>query len=404
MRTETIKIAHLGDSHFDDRSRFAECVRLHDWMADDWARREVGLVLHAGDVFERKSTPTERNAVATWLRRVTERCPVVMVRGNHDAAGDLEIFSRLETEFPITVEEAAAVHRVDVIEAGGDDEAQVAIACMAWPSRAAILASLPAELGHEGVEDVARLHMQNVLRGLGAEHDESDDIVLFCGHVMVRGSMTSTGQPLVGCDLELGLDDLAMVNADAYCLGHIHLPQEWTVGGSPVTFSGSPRRTAYGELEAKGYRLLTFERSDEGDGWHLASCEFIEAPATPMLLLEGDYRDGVDEIAFPSPVTVPPGAEVRVRYTVDADRRDAGRAAADRLREVLRDDGASRVDIEPQVRATVRARAPEVAEAKGLRQQLPALWRAQGDAPDDDRAPMLIAMAEAVEEEVRCAS
>ena len=55
-----MQVAILADSHFDEHSRFAECVRVHDWIADDIAARDVDLVLHAGDLYYRKSSPPER--------------------------------------------------------------------------------------------------------------------------------------------------------------------------------------------------------------------------------------------------------------------------------------------------------------------------------------------------------
>jgi exonuclease SbcD len=105
----------------------------------------------------------------------------------------------------------------------------------------------------------------------------------------VRGSVTSTGQPLVGCDLEVGLEDLALVQADAYLLGHIHKGQAWEIAGAPCVYPGSPRRTSFGESEAKGYTIVTVEG-------HAATTEFVELPTTPMLHFSGLWRDGAMQL------------------------------------------------------------------------------------------------------------
>ena len=214
-----MQVAILADSHFDEHSRFAECVRVHDWIADDIAARGVDLILHAGDVYERKSAPREREAVAAWVQRVTQTAPLVIVRGNHDILGDLPLLARLETRHPVYVEEGAAVRYVETARG------VAAVACVAWPRKASLHAML-GQVGHEGSELAAGDAMRAVLRGLGAEMAEHDGPRLLLSHAMVRGSKTSHGQPLVGCDMELGLDDLALAGADFYALGHIHMPQE----------------------------------------------------------------------------------------------------------------------------------------------------------------------------------
>ena len=61
-------VAVVADSHFDEASRFEECQRLHAWIADDMAARGVDVVLHGGDLYERRSTPAERRSAAEMLK------------------------------------------------------------------------------------------------------------------------------------------------------------------------------------------------------------------------------------------------------------------------------------------------------------------------------------------------
>lgn len=379
------KLAFIADSHFDESSRFEETIRLHDWIAEDLRGRKVDLIVHGGDVFERKSTPTERIAVANWLRATAEIAPVVIVRGNHDALGDLAIFRSLRTKHSITVEEAAGVHLVRGI----------AIAAVAWPRKAHLLARL--EGGHEESEQAAGDAMRAVLRGLGAELAEHDGPRILAMHAMVRGSVTSVGQPLVGCDLELGLDDLALAGPHFVALGHIHAHQDWMHGDLPIVYPGSPRRTAFGEVEEKGYLLVDL------DGEGSALWERVIVPATPMLLGTDEWDgerasfvhgwDGID-------VEAVRGAEIRLRYRVEADRREAAKAAAASVRVELIDRfGALSVKVEEEVIATVRARAPEIAAAKTLDEKLAALWRSRGVELEPSRTARLLARVHEIEGE-----
>lgn len=399
------RIAIIADSHFDEASRFDECIRVHHWIAEDIRRREVDLVLHAGDVFERKSSPRERLAFATWLQLVCNVAPVVVVRGNHDVPGDLTLFEQLDTKHPVVVARHPEVHHV----------AGVAVGCLPWPRRAELLAQAK-NAGLEDIEHDARQQLRNVLRGLATGMAEHEGPRVLLAHAMVSGSVTSTGQPLVGCDMELSLDDLALAGADFIALGHIHQGQDWpgvarrgvaTGEVVPVVYPGSPRRTAFGEVESKGYVIAELE---SGLSVGASSWERVETPCTQMVLLEDEWADAEGRWAFRLGRVVLfhdniAGAEVRYRYRVPSDQREPAKAAADEFRHRLVNEfGAVDVKLEPVVIATTRARVPEVAAARGLGPKLEALWVSQDQVPSPERAKRLLAIAGELEEEVRSAS
>lgn len=380
------RVAVIADSHFDRHSRWEECVRVHDWIADDMARRKVDLILHAGDVTEGKTTPDERMAVARWLTRCAATAPMVIVRGNHDPLGELPLYSRLETIHPITVEEGAGVHH-----SGGVHN--FVVGCLAWPTKASVLA-MGAKSHAEG-ELLASDALRNVLRGLGQEMaSESQGCPrILLAHAMVRGSATSTGQPLVGCDLEIGVDDLALAGADFVALGHIHKPQEWSLGSLPtsVVYPGSPRRTAFGETEEKGYVLV--EIDDAGQ----VTWERVATPCAAMVLVEDEWKDGnwASDLREPEGDTIElrTGCEVRFRYLVPADQRDAARAAAERWRDRIIDLGVAHVKLEPVIISVDRARMPEIVQARTLREKLVRMWERRGTVPPAPRDLSLLSKA-----------
>lgn len=367
-----MRVAVIADSHFSERSRFEECVRVHDFIADEIRAREVDLVVHTGDVYDAKSTPEERRAVARWVARCADVAPVLIVRGNHDAVGDLPLLERLRTRHQVIVEERAGTHTFDT------PHGRIVVGALAWPQTARIAH----ELGHVSLEAsglAAGEALRAVVRGIGARMAEcSEGVVrLFATHAMVRGSMTSTGQPLVGCDLEVSLDDLALANAHAIALGHIHKPQSWVVPDDCHTiYPGSPRRTSFGEVEAKGFVVLDF------DGARLTSWQRVETPCARMLLVSATWAAGAMRWTganqTPDLVGSLDGAEVRLRYTVEGDRRDEARAAARELEERWLAAGAALVKVEEEVVATQRARAPEIAAAVSIEDKLRALWARQG--------------------------
>lgn len=378
-----MRVAIIADSHFDSSSRFEECIRIHDWIADDLWRREVDLVLHAGDLYERKSTPTERLAAATWVQNVAEVAPVVIVRGNHDALEDLPLLARLNTKHQIIIEEAASVTHI----------AGVAVGCLAWPRKGLLLSRLSSGVGSEEAGQAAAHALQNVFRGLGQEMAHSKGPRILLAHAMVRGSRTSHGQPLVGCDMELGLEDLGLASADLYALGHIHMQQDWEIDGAPVVYPGSPRRTAFGEVESKGYIVAEF------DGREFTDWKHVPTPATPMVLLEDEWGDDGWLAGLHGMPESIEGAEVRFRYTVDADHREAAKGAASNLSSELAEQGAVMVQVEEVVRPTTRARAPEIIAAKGLDEKLQLLWNVRDEVPTPERAARLLSLVHSIEEE-----
>lgn len=376
-----MKIAIVADSHFSERSRFEECIRIHEWIADRCIREQVDILLHAGDVFNAKSTPRERKAVADWLQKVASHCPVVIVRGNHDVIGDLKLFERLDTEHRIRVVEDYAVPSFQFERS---DET-LSVMCVAWPRKANLLDAT-------GSSDV-HVAFQQALSGLSDMMGDSDVKVLL-SHAMVSGSVTSTGQPLVGCDMEVSLADLAVAKGvDLFALGHIHKHQAWIVGDAHVIYPGSPRRTAFGEVEPKGFLLYdTTEDVDSG-------VVFVETPATPMALLEARWDVEAQNLLGEHRLTDVDGAEVRLRYTVPADQREAAALRAHDTAQLLKAKGAVAVKLEEVVEATTRARAPEVALAKTVPDKLRAYWGAKGEALGEEREERLLSKAVQLEGE-----
>lgn len=390
-------IALISDIHFDASSRWEEHLRVMEWIVADLHDRKPDLIALGGDLFERRPQPVEMAAAIDWVRDLADIAEVVGVYGNHDVPHSLYPLTRLNTRWPVTFYDRPAVH---LTTWGG-------IACLPWPQRQQMLAAIGRDVSREQANQVAAEGLRAVLLGLGQGLDDLDEDApeergyrIFLGHVQLRSATVSTGQPLApGADFELGPEDLALVRADAYLMGHIHRCSigEVSIDGAPCFYPGSPRRTAFGELEAKGYALIDLAGP---------AVSLIETPCAPMLLAEDEWAGGqgwarswrgLDRSAVLN-------AEVRLRYVVDADQREAAKASVAQLREELLAGGAAVVQVEPEVRPTLRARAPEVARAVTLPEKLEAHWAALGKTPTPDRRAALMTKLSTLEEEVRRAA
>lgn len=363
--TETVEVMASGDHHFEEGPRFQECIDVHAGIVDRVRRQRPKLFISTGDLFNKGSTGIEQLALADTAEGICEVCPLIIVVGNHEEKWDPTIFAKLRTRHPIHVIEDARV----VIEAG------VAVAGLAWPTQASDMD-----------EETTHAHLRDVLRGLGQELALWEGPRILAAHLMISGSLTGAGQPLVGGGLAIPLEDLSLARADAVILGHVHRAQEWTLpSGCPVIYTGSPYRTSFGELEDKSTLALSLRGRQ-------VSWKREPTLARPMLHVSGSW----DADAMAIVIDLPPGtdierADIRLRYAVPNEYRVLAKKFADWLEANWLQRGAASVKPEPRVLPTVRAKAETVAiaKAKGLHAKIDAFWIAKSAVPEPARAKRL---------------
>jgi DNA repair exonuclease SbcCD ATPase subunit/DNA repair exonuclease SbcCD nuclease subunit/intein/homing endonuclease len=389
-----MRIVITADTHLDESNRWDEQLRLLDWLVGDIAEREPALICHAGDLFERRPSRGERAMAADWFRRLADISPVLAVNGNHSGPEYLaplnssfpreklaellgwapSMSSPVAGRFPVTVESGADVHVI----------AGCAVACLSWPSRAALLAAT--NLSNGWAQQVGHHDMQNVLRHLGATLESHPGPRILISHATVTGARTQTGFEALGTDFEISLSDLSLAHADAMILGHIHDAElnRWDIDGAPVTYCGSSRHCNWGERGNCYYVVVDIPDDRSGP----ATVEYVRVPATPMVDLEAEWTpDGWASI----PEGTVAGAEVRLRYKVAIEQREvAAKAAAEVANELVNRYGAVSVKLEPITKVVTRARAPDVGTAREVPDKLQALWKHQHSTPEPEITARLL--------------
>lgn len=379
----TLRIAHLADSHFDEKNRLDDNVAVHKAFVEQARAAGVDLILHAGDFFERRSTPAERNALAEFLTEAAEIADVVGVKGNHDADDDLDVFNRLDTRNPVEI-----LSRPGVATRGGH-----AIA-LPWFTKAGVVAGLAADTPIADSNEATISAARRLLAILRIEADRianAGAVPLLVGHVLVAGSETSTGQTLIGSTVELAPSDILEVGCAYAALGHIHKAQSWLDGR--VAYSGSPQRMNFGEPEPKGWNLVTIdtERWREPGG---VSVQFCPLPAREIVLLEADWtaHEAVHTSA-PHAAGILPGALVRFRYRIRPEHLhmvDEGR-----ITDGLLNAGAHSVKLEAVLVHQDRIRCTEIATAADTWAKCLAYWQAKGiDVPENTRERLRLKLEE----------
>lgn len=423
MRTT---IAFVADSQVDERSRFPEHERVMDAFADIVAEARPTVVMHGGDVYERKSTERERDAVYRWVGLCAEFAPVVICGGNHEAAGEVSEIGRwfrdagLDGVHAHETPEVYAVGRIDGADTpeGLPVSGAVLVAVLPWPRRSALADWYRAETRRPAsaaeLDESARDQLRAILRGFAVQFARLDPSGtkprVLLAHLAVDGYRVDADQPAVGEGMRVALDDLALADADAILLGHVHLPQEWEIIRAdgvtvPVIYAGSPRRTAYarGETTPKGWVDLRF------DGRRLLEWKRYPLPATPLVLLEADWTecpDGTHRLVYRAGAGLvheetPLDAEIRLRYFVSADRAAAAKDAAEGEQMHYLACGASEVTLDPVVEPGCKARAPQVAALPAVADKVLMMRELRGDPAGAEEAAMVRGMVEEIEAEVK---
>lgn len=365
---EILRVAGVADNQVAVHERLAEHDRVMSFIAEEGNRLGVGAWVHAGDVFDNPdgSTCRERDSVAAFFDRIAEDAEIVVVGGNHEAPGEVEELRRLRRKGQILAYEDPAVAALLPPTVDRGTRWPLVVQAMPWPRKAALLRHLEAtskSFDPATFAGSARAALQATLAGLGQmARDAAASVigrrvpVVLGAHVSLIGARSDSDQPLIGTDIEVALEDLALAAPDFGILGHIHMAQEWLFNEVPYAYCASPRRTSYasGELKPKGFLIVEFEDGIRRRWWR------VETPATPMILWETSFDAGAFAPAAPD---VPKGAEVRFRYSYDSEAREVAAARAEEERTRLLDLGAAEVVLQPRMRPKLKARQPEIAAA-----------------------------------------
>lgn len=363
---ETIRIGALADSHLDEADGLDDNVRVHDVALEAFAEAGVDLILHAGDLHNRKSSPEVRNAADRLLRDAAEIAPVVLVRGNHDQVGDLVGYGNLKAAHRIAVRET-----LDLFDIETRSGRRVWIQALPWFDKAGVSAMMPAGSSSAVTSEALKATVRSVLEGLADETRTKKDPVVGVAHAMLGASVVGSGQVLIGNPVEVAPEDLLLSGAAVWVVGHVHKAQNFADGR--VLYPGSVQRLNFGEPEEKSVSILTLENLD--GRWALVEEKRVPLPARRIVRLEVDVTDHQDADAAQAEIrgvleheadeNVFAGAQVRFR--VHARRDQVELVDVEAIERAIYEAGAMRAQVEVRVRAEQATRSATIVE-------LPSLW------------------------------
>jgi exonuclease SbcC len=398
-----MRCIHFGDVHFDaataDRALASLAV-----VAETGERERVSAFVLAGDLYHRgiqNSAAARFPDLLAAIGRLLNIAPVVAIYGTrttHDIPGCYDVLTKLtgKGDHNFVMLQPGEVCYKDTFNDcihGNFIQGQTDLMFLGLPepSKEWLLAGHDGLSAEESAERV-KVALRKILLGMGAarvEHSEIPAVMLY--HGAVEGATLANGQLLEG-GIALGREDLALVGADYYAMGHVHLAQQ--IPGLPAYYSGSAFPVDWAEVDQKCCNLVEIEKNNAGpdSGWGGRM-----------------FAETVTRIPFPHPprrkFVVEPGADYPYSaasgfqtWMVLRQPKDWGRSLNDEeILTCMLAKGAlpgSRVTVELIPTETVRA--AEITEQHHLRDKVRVYAEASDEAAP---AESMLAKADALEAE-----
>jgi exonuclease SbcC len=250
-----MKFLHTSDIHFS-REHQTEALASLTVLAETTERERPALVAISGDLFDRglvNSTAAGFPSLLAVIQRILDVCPIAAVRGTptHDLPGCYDALARLHGPrggFSMIEAHNTVFH---CNEQGNHD---LLILGIPEPSREWLLAGKEGASAAETAEAM-KVALRSILLGLGAIRAAHPDLpAVFLFHGPISGASFQNGQVIGAGEITIDREDLALVGADYYALGHIHLAQQ--IPGLPAYYPGSAYPVNWGELGQNGFNLV----------------------------------------------------------------------------------------------------------------------------------------------------
>ncbi len=401
-----MKILHTADLHYNDRDH-DEIEKCVDFMISVACDEEPDLIVVSGDITDSQNLKLDSRSAKTICRQFSELAdiaPVAVIIGtpSHDGRS-AEILRWVRGNYSIHVSEKPEQLYLF-------DGRLVDFTPPAEHTPDAIITQIPTPtkqflIDHSGaVEDTDRTistAMTSIFGAFGAAAAQLPSVPhVLSGHFQMGGAYISETQQLVGRDIEISTDQIAMANAHVNCLGHIHKQQKL---GRNTFYSGSIYRKNFGEMEDKGFYIHEIKRA-ELDECYLDSSAFIRTPTRKLVKVNYDFvKNGFLEGSDANTQLLHaredrfrdcPGSHIKLEIKVHQD--EAGKINQAELERHLEEEmGAERVVIDITRIPRVNVRAEKVLKLEGLPDKVQEMGRLRlEDVPKTvlDKAGMLETM------------
>ncbi|MFH2074226.1 MAG: metallophosphoesterase [Pseudomonadota bacterium] len=390
-----MKILHTADWHSRDKD-IDEIRKCLEFLVAEAREEQPDLIIHAGDIWDSRDVKLDTKAVKLAVRTISELAdiaPFVTVTGTHShEATAPEILSMVRGQNPIHVStQPEQIYLLDGRFTGDIPEPpyepEIILSMVPQPTKEYFARTTQSSIS-ESDQEIGGL-LGAIFAGFGGMAAQWRRPHVLVGHFTVKGSVTSTGQQLIGREIEVSREHLELARADLVCLGHIHKAQEVAPN---VFYSGSIYRENWGEQEEKGFWLHGWE---DGQPWS----EFVETPTKKLLRAPADLTLE-DVLSTDSALYMHmcsfsdqeiKDASVRVELKVWQD--EAAKISKEGVEALLKDQGAAEVDIRIIRVPRETVRSANIMKLHSLRDKIQELASTRGE----EVAPEILEKADQLE-------
>lgn len=374
------KLAHFSDLHLSEKTK-DEAIPILKFIFDKCRECKVNAILNTGDTFDGPVVLGDRGPVNEFIEQLQiVPQPFYAIEGtkSHDLPGSIDFIQHIDrlvgnifyyifkepqsfqvVKFPDEVIFgdlfAGDIHPNWNLDPGQGGSCPCGhLSVLPAPTKSFLAKDLNGS--PEEINQAVQQRLRDILAGFGVSASGSPKPHILMAHITVSGSEASTGQVLLGGEIQVSVADLELAKADYIALGHIHKAQQSSLPPH-IHYAGSPYHQNFGELEPKGFKIVTFD--DDGK---LADVRFVETPSRPRQTIDVHLIDG--KLEWSEGLYLK--SDVRVR--IYAPQHQLSDDLINEVKEFCKDAHSLKIETIPQ--AENRIRAAELSGAKSLREKL----------------------------------
>ncbi len=309
-----MKILHFADAHLgrDDSgpivpetglsTRLTDFTRSLDRIMEYVETEGVDLILFCGDAYTSPNpNSTPQREFAYRLQRMAQIAPVVWDIGNHDLPGAAARAHAGSIFRTLAVRDVYVIDRPQLLPLS-TNSGDLEIVAIPFPTRHNLMATdkvqgLPKEQVNKLIADTLAETILRLARDLSPETPS----ILMAHLSVIGGAFGSEQAVMLGRDVAIPLEALALPQFDYVALGHLHRHQQ-LCDNPPVVYSGSIERLDFGEeKEEKGFVVVTLGKGQKDDLFSdgaYTEVEFVPLPVRKFQTIEVhlDSTDPTDAV------------------------------------------------------------------------------------------------------------
>jgi exonuclease SbcD len=397
-----MKTLHIADIHAADKW-LDECKKCCEAVLITAELETPDLIIIAGDVFDSRDIKMDSEAckyIFQFVHNLSEIAPVVIVTGTPSHEGHSTENLAFASAFEHNVVVSTAPGQLYLfkgqlmpMETIGAD---IRLGCTGKPD--AIISMLPTVTKQwmQGTDDEISNALTPIFAGFGVGAADYSGPHILCYHGTIRGANLNNGQQMIGKDIEISKDQLALGNFDLVCCGHIHLPQQI---GDNIFYSGSLFANNAGETHDHGFYVHELNPSKPSIEPVLNKFDrisrYIKTPAKKMLSVKIDMTDSTKTSSAPVNVK---DAEIKVSIKVYQD--EVSTVMEESIKHKFMSAGAASVEVNIIRVPRETVRSENLMKIDSLYGKLQEMARLRNETVPEGIEPLVTLIEESPEEEV----